>query len=158
MALVSLALGPGERLPVGRFRVNLTNVKLKSATPESRRGVSAEPELPQALAAGDLEAAAACFARDGCLITPDATVIHGRDWIRPILAQLIARRIEVVVEQSLVIDGGDVRLARERWKVRTGVEAARIVQVLHPTLVLRPVESEWKLAIAAPWGWAGGPI
>jgi hypothetical protein len=27
----------------------------------------------------------------------------------------------------------------------------------HPTLVLRRVEGEWKLAIAAPWGWAPAP-
>lgn len=114
--------------------------------------------MPRALAAGDLESAAACFARDGCLITPDATAVHGREWIRPVLAQLIAQRIEVAVELSQVVSGGDVRLVRERWKVRTGVESARFVQILHPTLVLRRIDSDWKLAIAAPWGWGGGRL
>jgi hypothetical protein len=131
-------------------------MKVGNASPQSPGRV--ELALPRALAAGDLDSAAACFARDGCLITPDATVVRGRDWIRPVLAQLIAQRIEVSVEQSLVVGGGGVRLIRERWKIRTGIEAARFVQVLHPTLVLRRVESEWKLAIAAPWGWAGAPL
>ncbi|MGB7685595.1 MAG: nuclear transport factor 2 family protein, partial [Solirubrobacterales bacterium] len=71
--------------------------------------------MPKALVAGDLDSASACFARDGCLITPDATAIHGRDRIRPVLAQLIAQRIDVAVEGSHVIGGGEVRLVRERW-------------------------------------------
>ncbi len=131
---------------------------MKSATPSSSSRVQAELALPRALVAGDLESASACFARDGCLITPDATAIHGRDRIRPILAQLIAQRIDVAVEISHVVGGGEVRLVRERWRIQTGGEEARFVQVLHPTLILRRVESEWKLAIAAPWGWAGGRL
>ncbi len=131
-------------------------MKVDSATPSSQ--TLAELALPKALVAGDLDSASACFARDGCLITPDATAIHGRDRIRPVLAQLIAQRIDVAVEGSHVIGGGEVRLVRERWRIQTGDEEARFVQVLHPTLVLRRVEAEWKVAIAAPWGWAGGPL
>lgn len=133
-------------------------MKVASATPKSSSRASAELALPRALVAGDLESASACFARDGCLITPDATAIHGRDRIRPVLAQLIAQRIDVSVEISHVVGGGEVRLVRERWRIQTGVEPARFVQVLHPTLVLRRIEAEWKLAIAAPWGWAGGRL
>jgi ketosteroid isomerase-like protein len=114
--------------------------------------------LPRALGAGDLESATACFARDGCLITPDATAVHGRDRIRPVLAQLIAQRIDVAVELSHVVGGGEVRLVRERWRIHAGAGSGRFSQILHPTLVLRRVEAEWKLAIAAPWGWAGGPL
>jgi uncharacterized protein (TIGR02246 family) len=144
-------------LPVGIFRVNITNVKVESASPPASR-TPVELILPRALSAGDLESASACFARDACLITPDATVIHGRDRIRPLLAQLIAQRVEVEVELSHVVDGGEVRLIRERWRIRTGTEPARFAQTLHPTLVLRRVESEWRVAVAAPWGWAGGPL
>lgn len=133
-------------------------MKVESATPKASNGRSAELALPRALGAGDLESASACFARDGCLITPDATVIHGRDRIRPVLAQLIAQRIDVAVEVCHVLDGGEVRLVRERWRLWAGAEPARFSQVLHPTLVLRRIEAEWKLAIAAPWGWAGGPL
>jgi ketosteroid isomerase-like protein len=133
-------------------------MKIDIATAGLQRSPSAELALPRALDAGDLDAAAACFARDGCLITPDATAIHGRHLVRSVLAQLIAQRIEVAVESSHLISAGDVRLVRERWRIRTGVEGARLVQVLHPSFAMRRVESEWKLAIAAPWGWGGGSL
>lgn len=109
-----------------------------------------------ALTSGDLELAAGCFAREGCLITPDATAIHGRDNIRPVLAQLIATRIEIEVQLSNAVGGGGVAIASERWRVRFGVAGGRRVQTIHPTFVLHRIDSAWKLAIAAPWGWADG--
>lgn len=104
-----------------------------------------------ALSAGDLERAAACFARDGCLITPDETAIHGRDQIRSVLAQMVVRRTEVEVDLSNSVSAGDVMLVNERWRVRVGEGAAQFEQVLYPTLVLQRVEAAWKLSIAAPW-------
>ncbi len=101
---------------------------------------------------GDLNMATACFARDACLITPDATAVYGRDRIRPVLAQLIARRTEIRVDSSSVVLAGDVALACERWTIRSvGVEGAHFEQALNPTLVLRRIEERWKLAIVAPW-------
>lgn len=104
-----------------------------------------------ALSTGDLERAAACFARDGCLITPDETAIHGRDQIRSVLAQMIARRTEVEVDLSNAVPAGDVMLVSERWRVRVGESGARFEQTLYPTLVLQRIEADWKLSIAAPW-------
>jgi len=104
---------------------------------------------------GDLNRATACFCRDACLITPDATAVYGRDRIRPILSQLIARRAEIEVESSTVLTAGDVAMASERWVVRSnGVEGSRIEQVFNSTLILKRIEERWKLAIVAPWGWA----
>lgn len=129
-------------------------MKVESATPEAPHAVRARLAFVRALSLGDLDGATACFARDGCLITPDATAVHGRERIRPLLAQLVARRTEIKVEFSSVVGAGEVILANERWRVRSGGEgaAARIEQTLTPTLVLRRIEAEWKLAIAAPWG------
>ncbi|HEX5929430.1 MAG TPA: nuclear transport factor 2 family protein [Solirubrobacterales bacterium] len=114
--------------------------------------------LARALSRGDVDAAAACFARDGCLVSPDATAVHGRERVRPLLAQLVARRTEIEVELSNVVGEGEVIVANERWRVRSGNGAGgrKIEQRLHPTLVLRRAEGEWRLAIAAPWGWGGG--
>jgi ketosteroid isomerase-like protein len=127
-------------------------MRLATESPPSPAGVC----LPfaRALSDGDLDSAAACFAKDGCLITPDATAIHGRQHIRPLLAQMVIRRTEIRVELSSAIEAGDVVLARERWKLRAGAaESARIEQTLDASLVLCRIEGEWKLAIAAPWGW-----
>jgi ketosteroid isomerase-like protein len=111
--------------------------------------------LPALISAGNLEAATSCFARDACLLTQDATAIHDRVHIRPLLAQLIARRARIEVAQSSVLRAGDVALARERWTIEIdAVEGSRFEQVCNPTLVLRQVEAQWKLALVAPWGWA----
>ncbi len=112
------------------------------------------PPLPSLLSAGKLDAAAACFARDACLITQDATAIHGRDRIRPLLAQLIARHAQIEVEFSNALIAGDVAFSQERWTVRMdGIEGSRFEQVCEPTLVLRWIDERWKVGIAAPWGW-----
>lgn len=110
----------------------------------------------RALSLGDLESATACFARDGCLITPDLTAIHGRERIRPVLAQLIAVAVQVRVEQSNSLQAGETLIARERWTIRIGGNGRQVEQTCDPTLVLREVEGRWKFVIAAPWGWDDG--
>lgn len=112
-----------------------------------------------AIAQGDLELATQCFAKDACLVTPDATAIRGREEIRSILAQLIARRTSVEVHARAILVGSEVALASERWRIRSvGSEGATFEQISDPTVVLRNVEGAWKLAILGPWGWgpAGG--
>lgn len=110
--------------------------------------------LPKLLAAGDLNLASACFARDACLLTPDATAIHGRDHIRPLLAQLIARQVRIEVEQRNILEAGEVAFVRERWLINAeGSTASRFEDVCTPLLVLKQIEGSWKVAIAALWGW-----
>jgi ketosteroid isomerase-like protein len=107
-----------------------------------------------AINAADLHVATYCFAKDACLVTPDATSIRGREEIRPILAQLIARRTQIEVLASSLLAAGDVALGSQRWAIRSaGTEGAVFTQDSSPALVLRHLEGAWKLAIAAPWGW-----
>jgi ketosteroid isomerase-like protein len=129
-------------------------MKLKSASVTPRTPHGACPSFARALNSDDLEAAAACFARDGCLITPDATAVHGRDSVRAVLAQMVARQTRILVEESNAIRAGEVILARERWRVQAGeLAGSPIDQTLSAVLVLRWIEETWKLTIAAPWGW-----
>lgn len=81
--------------------------------------------------------------------------MHGREAIGGVLAQLVGSRVQLSVDVSAVIEAGDVALAHERWQVRTGDAVTGFTRGSKPTLVLRRVESEWKLAVAAPWGWGG---
>lgn len=139
------------------IRLNVTNIKLRNPTPVSLNRPQACFAFVHALNSGDLNRATACFARDACLITPDATAIYGRDRIRPVLTQLIARHTEITVESSTVLTAGEVALAHEHWAVRSnGVEGSRLEQVFSAMLTLRRIEERWKLAIVAPWGWARG--
>ena len=105
-----------------------------------------------AIGAGDRRAAAACFTREGCLVTPDGTAVHGRPEIAAILAQMIARNTEIEVEQLAIRPAGDVALAGGRLAMSSdGPEGRRVVQACRSSLVLREVEGAWKIAILAPW-------
>lgn len=132
-----------------QFGVNLIDVNMGSAEVAASLP---QQELATALSRGDTVAAAACFAREGCLITPDRTAVHGRDRIRVVLAQLVATEIEVDVNGTSTVATDDALLARERWTIRTGAEDARLEQTVEPVFVLAPIEGVWRLAIAAIWG------
>ena len=124
----------------------------------SRRGLACL-SLPELLSAGDLEGAATCFARDACLLTQDATAIHTRDRIRPVLAQLISRHIRIEVELSCVLPAGNIGLATEHWTIEIdGIEGSRFEQACTPTLILHRIEARWKLGVVAPWGWGSAPL
>lgn len=127
---------------------------MKSASALPRSSTLVCPRFAQALNAGDLDGAASCFARDGCLITPDATAIHGREQIRGVLAQMVSRQTEIRVELSSSVSAGDVLLVHQRWRIRTGERPRQhFEQTADAVLVVRQIEGEWKLSIAAPWGY-----
>jgi ketosteroid isomerase-like protein len=102
---------------------------------------------------GDLEAAARCFAKDACLVTPDATTVRGRGGIRPILHQLIASGWQIEVQESSMLLAGEIAFGTERWVLTTpGSEGRPFTRALTPTMVLRRLEGAWKLVVAIPWG------
>jgi len=106
--------------------------------------------------AGDLDVATSCFARDACFITPDATAIRGRAEIRAILAQLNASSVQIQIEGQSTLKAGEVALSIQRWTMRSCGVGAPFVQTSSATVLLRRLESSWKLMILAPWG-LGGP-
>jgi uncharacterized protein (TIGR02246 family) len=109
--------------------------------------------LANSISRGDLDGAASCFAKDACLLTPDATVVRGREGIRPILRQLIASGSRIEVQESSVVLAGEVALGTERWVVTSaGSDGEPFSRTLTPTMVMREVEGVWKLAVAMPWG------
>lgn len=101
---------------------------------------------------GHLDAAAYCFAKDACLVTPDSTAVRGRDEIRPILHQLIVLESQIEVQESSILAAGEVALGTERWVVTSpSSEGSPFARTLIPLLVLRQLEDIWKLAVALPW-------
>jgi ketosteroid isomerase-like protein len=114
-------------------------------------------ELPSLLSAGDLDSVGACLTRDACLLTPDATAVHGREAVRRVLAQLIAADVRIEVECSRVLVAGDTALLRERWRVASNsVDGTRVTGLLSPALTLQRIEGAWKVAILVLWGWGAG--
>lgn len=107
-----------------------------------------------ALNAGSLDRACSCFTRDGCLITPDGTSVHGRGAISGVLAQVVGAGTRISIEVSAIVAAGDVALGREMWRIESRVPGGgSFAREPSPTLVLRRIEARWKLALAAPWGW-----
>jgi ketosteroid isomerase-like protein len=122
-------------------------------------GAQTPQESTRAFAAsisrGDLDAAAYCFAKDACLVTPDATAVRGREEIRPILHQLIVLGSRIEVQDSSILLAGEVALGTERWAFTSpGSEGDSFTRTLKPMMVLRQLEGIWKLAVALPW-WRG---
>src|SRR6476659_1260588 len=97
--------------------------------------------LAESISRGVLHAAAHCFAKDACLITPDATAVRGRAEIRPILQQLIALESRIEVQESSVVLAGEVALGNERWLLTSsGPEREPFTRTLTPTMVMRHLE------------------
>jgi ketosteroid isomerase-like protein len=152
--LISSSSQRQPRLPEQLFRVNLTNVNIASASPPVPSPTRTCLSFARAVSAGDLDRAAACFARDGCLLTPDATAVHGREHIRGVLAQMVSRRTEIQVELSSAVSAGEVILVHQRWRIRSGEQPEeRFEQTFDAVLILQRIEGAWKLSIAAPWGY-----
>jgi ketosteroid isomerase-like protein len=126
--------------------------------PPSRPGLACL-SFPELLSAGDLDGATGCFARDACLLTQDATAIHTRERIRPVLAQLISRNIRIEVTMRCVLPAGEIGLATEHWAIEIdGSEGSRFEQACTPTSILHRIEERWKLGVVAPWGWGSAPL
>jgi len=129
---------------------------MTGSAPAQPRSSAKDPSaaLAAALSARELEAASACFARDACLITPDATVVRTRQSIRQVLHQLIAMGSRAEVEQHSMLVAGEVAIATETWTMRfEGADGAPFARSADSSSVLRRLEGTWKLQIAAPWGW-----
>lgn len=107
--------------------------------------------LATAIREGDLHTAQGRFTEDACLVTPDATAVYGRAEIRPILAQLIDAGTVIQVETGSLVRVGELALGSERLHFRS--RAVPHLQTFSACTVLRWQGNEWRIAIAAPWGW-----
>ena len=111
--------------------------------------------LAKAISRGELEAALACFAPGACLVGPDGSSAQGEVAIGARLAELIASGARIEIELSGVLVAADLALAHEGWTIsREGRAEGSAAQGPSPTLVLRRLAGEWRIAIAAPWGMA----
>lgn len=105
-----------------------------------------------ALSAAELDRAISLFADDGCLVTPDATTVHGRHGVRAILVQLIAGRAQLRVTPKSMHIAGSMALCSERWAFTYACkDASPFTQAADSTVLLRRSNRVWKLLFVAPW-------
>ncbi len=103
-----------------------------------------------ALRAGDVGAAAALFSREGCFVTPDSTVIQGRERIRAFLRQLVDLSGDLTFDQRTMLLAGDIAIASESWSMRIG-GGDGVVRNTRATIVLGRIQGIWRIAVADPW-------
>ena len=84
-------------------------MKTQLLPPPSRRSATCL-SFPELLSAGDLEGATACFARDACLLTQDATAIHTRTGVS-IVAVLRADEAFPAPTADFVLEPDDIAVA-----------------------------------------------
>jgi uncharacterized protein (TIGR02246 family) len=105
-----------------------------------------------ALSAAELDRAMSLFADDGCLVTPDATTVHGRHGVRTILAQLIAGHAQLRVAPKSVHVAGSMALCSERWAFTYAYKGvSSFTQAADSTVLLRRSNRVWRLLFVAPW-------
>jgi ketosteroid isomerase-like protein len=139
-----------------------TSSSQRPPEPPSRSSGPATPEalsrdLVAAVNVGDLGAAASCFSRRARFVTPDETVVEGREAIARVLSQLIAMRVRIRVEPHRLTYLDDRALLSERWRMRhTDVEGHGPFEQVTRALGLHSrVEGEgWKIIFLAPWGFS----
>jgi uncharacterized protein (TIGR02246 family) len=108
-----------------------------------------------ALNDGDLRSVRDAFARDGCFVTPDATVIHGREHVGAALAQFVSIGFRVQLQLRSAVAASDVALLSDRWTTALRAEShAELRQTCRASTLLRHLEGQWKILLLAPWGWA----
>lgn len=107
-----------------------------------------------ALSGGDSEAAAVCFAPDGCLLTPDGTAVAGIQQIREVLVQLTAARSRIRFDLARVVRAGPVALCSQRWTVSSRGTGDPFERHFSSTIVLgySKQPEDWHLLIASLWG------
>lgn len=103
-----------------------------------------------ALRAGDVGAATALFSREGCFVTPDSTVIHGRAQIRGFLRQLVEMVGDLRIEQRVMLKAGDIAVGSESWRLCLG-QGEGMVRTTRATIVLGRIEGSWRIAVVDPW-------
>jgi len=128
-----------------------------SAAPLRERAAATPRLACEALAQGinqaDLDAALNCFSPGGCLVGPEGTAAQGEHALRESLRQLTQAGAYVQIELRGVLVAEDLALAHERWQISyEGVPDSRLSQARGPSLLMRLVEGQWRVAIAAPWG------
>ncbi len=105
-----------------------------------------------ALLARDPIRAAACFAKDGRLLTPDGTELTGRLAIAEVLRQLQGTSLRLTLEPGRILHSGPLALSVHRLVLSS---AARGVEPFERTftcsLALRDDGARWWVQLAAPW-------
>jgi ketosteroid isomerase-like protein len=117
-------------------------------------GAAATAEaFARSLLGGDATAAAAYFAADAQLMTPDGTQVGGRQSILSVLGQLTAAGPELEIRSGRTVIAGPVALCTQFWTRSARTPPSEPFEAAHSArLVLARSEQGWQIVIASPWG------
>jgi hypothetical protein len=102
-----------------------------------------------------LQEATRLFARDGCFVTPDSTLIRGREDVGSALGQLVSIGFQVQLHLRAAVTVAGVALVSDQWTTTLrGGSGGELRQGTRGTALVGRIEDCWRLLLVAPWGWA----
>jgi ketosteroid isomerase-like protein len=105
-----------------------------------------------ALLARDPIRAAACFAKDGRLLTPDGTEMTGRLAIAEVFRQLEGTSLRLTLEPGRITSSGPLALSVHRLVLSSAAKGVEpFERAFACCLTLRDDGTRWWIQLAAPW-------
>lgn len=119
--------------------------------PAREAGLVAGAFAAALLAERPLEAAA-YFAPNGHLLTPDGTEVRGHQAISLVLTQLTESEHELSIRNGRSVAVDDVALTTQHWLRRSPASSGEEFESLTKARLVLKRSSRWQILIAAPWG------
>jgi len=101
---------------------------------------------------GDLDSVVALYEPDACFLPESGEPLAGRERIRPMLAELIARKTELHGEVVKVMTVGDVAVLYTDWQGQGLDGSAKVIEYRSRAIEVlrRQPDGKWKLIVGDP--------
>ena len=107
----------------------------------------------EVLNSGDLEAVVACYEPGGVIAPEPTTRVEGQTALRSMMGEFHAQRPTITLQESQVVEAGDVALVHSRLTVTT-TDAEGVLhemEVAPMLLMRRQADSRWLVVIDWPF-------
>src|SRR5262245_19892215 len=118
------------------------------------RPIDTVNKLTEALNRGDLDGAAALYARDGALVVQPGKVARGSQEVRAALAGFIALKPTLRASVQQIVEAGDIALYVGRWTLKGTDPSGQPVSLGGDSsdILRRQPDGGWLIALDNPWG------
>ena len=110
-------------------------------------------QLLDALNSGDLEAAVACYEPAGVIAPEPTERVEGHAAVRSMMEGFLAQRPTIALQESQVVEAGDLALVRSGLTITTGEGEGQVQEMkVVPTLLMRrQADGRWLVVIDWPF-------
>ena len=117
-----------------------------------RRPEDIHPAFADAMRSLDLERVVSVYEDQAVLLLQPGSILRGHAAIREGLGAFLVQKPELTLEESTVIDAGDVALLHSRWaiKIRNADGSETSFHVRPTQVARRQPDGTWRVAIDEP--------